>query len=258
MASASTPDPSVPPIKLDPLAALLSYLIPGLGQIYQGRVRKGLLFFLGLYLLFFYGMWMGNWRNVWLPDASELPEVTLLGQPLGGTPKGLWYRPQFLGQFWIGVAAWPAVYQSFAFDATKDEGPMFGTFMRTPPEGTANDPPEKITLNKLQREGNKRWDLGWVYTVIAGVLNLLVIYDAFAGPMFRDRPKPEDEENEENANETAAAAGRVKAQVAQPATATPGASASPPASAVPITPPSQQPAGSAPYTSEPPTSQGGV
>jgi hypothetical protein len=27
--------------------------------------------------------------------------------------------------------------------------------------------------------------------VIAGVLNMLVIYDAFAGPMFRDPPKTE-------------------------------------------------------------------
>jgi hypothetical protein len=37
-----------------------------------------------------------------------------------------------------------------------------------------------------------------VYTVIAGVLNLLVIYDAFAGPMFREPiRRPEDDEMEE-------------------------------------------------------------
>ena len=46
-------------------------------------------------------------------------------------------------------------------------------------------------MNRLQRDGNKRWDLGWVYTVIAGVLNLLVIYDALAGPLFREYPKDE-------------------------------------------------------------------
>ena len=40
------------------------------------------------------------------------------------------------------------------------------------------------TLNELQGETGKRWDLGWVYTVIAGVLNILVIYDAFAGPTY--------------------------------------------------------------------------
>src|SRR3954469_16432077 len=107
MASPPTTDPPLPPVKLDPLAALLSYLVPGLGQIYQGRVGKGLLFFGGLYLLFFYGMWMGQWRNVWLPDADPLPPVAIGGQELGGFAKAVYHRPQFLGQFWIGVAAWP-------------------------------------------------------------------------------------------------------------------------------------------------------
>jgi hypothetical protein len=139
-----------------------------------------LLFFFGLYLLFFYGMWMGQWRNVWLPDATPLPNVVIAGQQLEGALKSLAYRPQFLGQFWIGIAAWPAAYQYIYFDDQKDVGPMFGKFQRAPNEEELND---------LQRNGSKRWDLGWVYTVIAGVLNLLVIYDALAGPMFRDPPK---------------------------------------------------------------------
>ena len=102
--------------------------------------------------------------------------------------SSLWYRPQFLGQVWIGTAAWPAIYQYVKFDATKEEGPLFGKFQRTPPESELND---------LQRNSSKRWDLGWVYTVIAGVLNLLVIYDALAGPMFRDPPRWLEEEQED-------------------------------------------------------------
>jgi hypothetical protein len=188
MASPPTTDPPLPPVKLDPLAALLSYVIPGLGQIYQGRVGKGLLFFGGLYLLFFYGMWMGQWRNVWLPETDNLPPVAIAGQNLGGVAKAVSYRFQFLGQFWIGAAAWPAVYQYTVFDPNKDAGPIFGKFQRMPDEKELND---------LQRNGNKRWDLGWVYTVIAGVLNLLVIYDAFAGPMFRDPPKWMEDERAE-------------------------------------------------------------
>ena len=58
------------------LAALCSFFIPGLGQVYQGRVGKGLLFFGGLYLLFFYGMWMGRWQNVWLPEVLYVIEKT--------------------------------------------------------------------------------------------------------------------------------------------------------------------------------------
>lgn len=180
MASPPTPDPPPPPVKLDLLAAFLSFLVPGLGQVYQGRVGKGLLFFGGLYLLFFYGMWMGQWRNVWLPEADDLPAAQFAGQNLEGVPKALWYRPQFLAQFCIGAAAWPAAYQYAVYDRARDAGPVFGKFERTPDEKELND---------LQRNGNKRWDLGWVYTVIAGVLNLLVIYDALAGPMFRDAPE---------------------------------------------------------------------
>ena len=102
---------------LDPLAAVLSYLIPGLGQVMQGRIGKGVLFFVCLYGLFFYGMWLGKMKNVWLPDATTLPDVEApLAGKLSGVPKALAYRPQFLGQFWIGVAAWPAVLQYAASD----------------------------------------------------------------------------------------------------------------------------------------------
>ena len=34
--------------------------MPGLGQIVQGRLGKGLLFFVCLYTLFFYGLFLGR------------------------------------------------------------------------------------------------------------------------------------------------------------------------------------------------------
>jgi hypothetical protein len=133
---------------------------------------------------------MGQWRNVWLPDVTDLPEVEVAGRQLTGVGKALAYRPQFLGQFWIGVAAWPAVVQ-YKFteppadpDARPQPTPLLGHYMQTPPEAELND---------LQRNRDKRWDLGWVYTVIAGVLNVLVMYDALAGPVVRDEPTPPSE-----------------------------------------------------------------
>lgn len=176
---------SLPPRKLDFKAAILSYLLPGLGQVLQGRIGKGVLFFVGLYSLFFYGLALGQMKNVWLPPAKDLPAVSLFGITLGGVPKALYYRPQFLAQFWIGVAAWPAIAQyaageplpsSIATDNRKGL-PVIGLYMSTPTEEE---------LNRLQRDGDKRWDLGWVYTLIAGALNLLVIYDALAGPAIRE------------------------------------------------------------------------
>jgi len=58
------PVPPPPPRPLDTKAALLSYLLPGLGQVVQGRVGKGVLFFVGLYSLFFYGLALGQMKNV--------------------------------------------------------------------------------------------------------------------------------------------------------------------------------------------------
>lgn len=179
----------LPTRNLDPLAAILSYLIPGLGQIIQGRVGKGLLFFFCVQTLFFWGLSIGQWKNVYLPRADDLrrfrkPEITLgpLNVPF---PRPLAYRVQFLGQFWVGMSAWPAILQWLSYEDETSAGyradqpviphPVFGTFMRTPPEAE---------LNQIQTEADKIWELGWVFTVIAGILNLLVIYDALAGPAY--------------------------------------------------------------------------
>src|SRR5579862_7382096 len=54
------------------LAGLLSYLVPGLGQISQGRVGKGVLFMVSLLGMFFFGMYLGDWKNVYVPpDVKE-------------------------------------------------------------------------------------------------------------------------------------------------------------------------------------------
>jgi uncharacterized protein DUF6677 len=158
--------PTVPPT-YHPLPALLSYLVPGLGQVYQGRVGKGILFFVCIYGLFFYGMALGHWKNVYIPDTAKF------NNPLGLSPTyaNLYNRPQFLGQFWVGIVAWPAIIQY----NTQEPSPLLGHLERTPPE---------TELNLLQTNGDKTWDLGWVYTVIAGVLNIMVIYDALTGPAF--------------------------------------------------------------------------
>lgn len=190
-----THKPEPPSHLCAPLAAFLSYLVPGLGQIYQGRIGKGLLFFCCLYGLFFYGMHLGNWSNVYLLDATHLPTIRLGSVHLpvldNNRPvfKSLGHRPQFAAQFWIGVAAWPAVWQFLHPQDNHNQPNFFGKFQLTPSERD---------LNLMQRHSNKAWDLAWVYTVIAGVLNVLVIYDAFAGPAFTlaaesPRPRPQGE-----------------------------------------------------------------
>src|SRR5436309_1990986 len=103
MSSSTPPSKNFPTVAptYAPLPALLSYLVPGLGQIYQGRIGKGTLFFVCVYGLFFYGMALGSWRNVYLPDTAQFNDPFHMGSPLAD----LYNRPQFLGQFWVGVAA---------------------------------------------------------------------------------------------------------------------------------------------------------
>lgn len=172
MPNPTGPHQSTPPLDQvhSPMAALLSYLVPGLGQISQGRVGKGILFLFCVYGLFFYGMAVGEWQNVYLPDNVERNDPLNL-KDKSRVLANLYNRPQFAGQFWVGIAAWPAIGQYNSRNGLA----FLGEFMRTPTEDT---------LNEMQTRGNKTFDLAWVYTVIAGVLNVLVIYDAFAGPAF--------------------------------------------------------------------------
>lgn len=180
------------PNRIDPAAALLTYLIPGLGQLVQGRLSKGLVFFVCVYGLFFYGQYLGQSRNVFLGDtvtvaqqSSKLPRLLI----------NLYNRPQFLGQFWIGMAAWPAIYH-YVNDPPVESPDHLATIERIDSLGWLQRsqialPESKI--NDFQRDGDKRWDLGWVYTVIAGVMNLLVIFDALAGPTVqKDTTAPGD------------------------------------------------------------------
>lgn len=173
MTAAKPNEPTPPPIKYDLFGAFLSYLVPGLGQMAQGRYGKGLLFLISLYSLFFYGWVLGSKQNVYLPDYHSGEASTT-----GRIASDVYARFQFVGQFPIGMAAWPAVYQYVhSVRAGANEPPPFNGWFSAPSIDRLND---------LQRNGDKTWDLGWVYTVIAGVLNVLVIYDALAGPAFRE------------------------------------------------------------------------
>jgi hypothetical protein len=177
-------EPVAPLPDYSPLAGLLSYVVPGLGQIYQGRIGKGILFLVCLYGMFFTGMALGHWKNVYLPDTAAKNGQAWLPVPVAN----LWSRLHFAGQFWIGAAAWPALWQYAHYDPNQDADSVFGTFERAP----KNDD----DLNKLQQNSDKTWDLGWVYTVIAGVLNILVIYDAFAGAAFAEAERTESAREE--------------------------------------------------------------
>lgn len=183
MAESSEKSPQHIKREISGLAGFLSLLVPGAGQIYQGRVSKGLLFFVCIYLLFFYGLALGKGRNVYLPSTTPSDNPWSLSGPLGD----LWNRPQYAAQFWVGLASWPAIVQWKTYNPSKEKGALFGTYQREP---------SSEEINEIQRNSDKLWDLGWVLTVIAGALNVMVIYDAAAGPAFPHGDKTDDEKGE--------------------------------------------------------------
>ncbi len=171
---AEAPAPSI-------LAGVLSYLVPGLGHIAQGRVAKGFMFMGILLGMFFLGQAMGNWQNVYMPELDERDRNNAVARPL----TSIYNRWHFAGQFWIGVAAWPAIWQFYQMPMPDAETSKFW-------HGFQHQPDENL-LNPFLTDSDKTPDLGWVYTVVAGMLNILVIYDAVMGPAIAATPRPEDE-----------------------------------------------------------------
>ncbi len=184
------------------LAAFLSWLVPGAGQLYQGRRFKGVVFMVSLLGTFLAGLWIGGGTVVyasWRPGDRRL---------------------EFIGQAGIGVAAIPALVQAALVSGTAHQPLGSGWFAppllrgqavseRYQQRVIANDPeigPEDFAGGRFaprqpgdqsslwrQRLG-RSFDFGTLYTTLAGLLNLLVIYDAWAGPL-RHASGKDDEPN---------------------------------------------------------------
>jgi TM2 domain-containing membrane protein YozV len=146
-------------------AAVLAFLLPGAGHFYQGRRNKAYLFAVCILGLFFLGLFVGQGRVVyasWNPDE---------------------YRIQFPAQLCVGVPAFPAAIQGWLHraepmrgDEVKIERPWSWTAFMAPPLG-------RYELSQWHLKASAGFELGSLFTAVAGLLNLLAIFDAYAGPM---------------------------------------------------------------------------
>ncbi len=165
------------------LAAFLAWLLPGLGHFYQGRTAKGILFCVCIVGTFLYGAYLGSSRSVGLARVVYVSWRTE-GQI---EDKRLYY----LCQMWVGLPALPAVVQAYRVRAGRD--PLAWNLMAPP--RLATDGGEPPTLHRIHRELHRYFELGSVFTAVAGLLNILAIYDAWGGPvMFEGRREEGDEE----------------------------------------------------------------
>jgi hypothetical protein len=173
------------------LAAFLAWLVPGLGHFYQGRTGKGVLFFVCILGTFFYGLYIGKGRVVY----ASTEDLT--------SRKFLTERWQYVCQLGVGLPALPALVQRHR--VVNGNAPLFGPslenkFMRPPythanrPEGVSrftskdqSDERHEIThpdeLAKWNYDLGENFEIGTVFTVIAGLLNILAIFDAYGGPL---------------------------------------------------------------------------
>lgn len=175
-------------------AALLAWLWPGAGHFYQRRYGKGFLFMVCVLGIFFFGLGLGR------------------GRPVYASFKAGDFRWQYICQLGAGAVALPAAVQAYVThnpdDPNQPHDPFFVLAERYPPDHAKNflivddenytgptlkdgfmAPPagpifqnERDTLGMWHYDMQHKYDIATLYCVVAGLLNLLIVYDAFAGP----------------------------------------------------------------------------
>jgi hypothetical protein len=140
------------------LAALLAWLIPGAGHLYQRRTGKGVLFMVCILSTYFFGLALGEGKVVY----ASWNQV-----------DRRWQYPLQLG---VGLPALPAIVQNMVVRRGRE--PILGGLMAPPRT--------QEELSDWHKTLNMRFELGTLYTMIAGLLNILAIWDAYGGPVVSE------------------------------------------------------------------------
>jgi hypothetical protein len=144
------------------LAALLAWLWPGAGHLYQRRTAKGLLFMVCILSTYFFGLALGEGKVVYASWNQT---------------DRRWQYPLQIG---VGLPALPAIVQSMA---QRRGAALFGGIMAPPRD--------QNELSEWHYRLNQRFELGTLYTMVAGLLNILAIWDAYGGPVVGEPGKQE-------------------------------------------------------------------
>lgn len=161
--------PGPTPVVVRPLAGLLAMVLPGLGHVVLGQVRRGVLIAGGVLGLFAAGLFIGGIDAV---DSRE---------------DRLW----FLGQACVGVVAFGVDHLHQHRFKVDDDGVLRsawpgevrqadGTPALADPADPSQRPPNIKGLAKMN-------ELGTLFTTLAGFLNIIVVLDALFPPAHRLR-----------------------------------------------------------------------
>ncbi len=151
------------------IAGVLTWLVPGLGHYYQGRMTKAVLFFLCIVPTFCIGCVLGSSRET-------------------GLARNVYYswrqqdrRWSFIPQACLGAAVLPAGLQAMAIHSGSP--PPLGRFMAPPKLEASDRSGVAPTLSAITAQLNFLFELGTYITIMAGLMNLLAIFDAIDGPL---------------------------------------------------------------------------
>jgi hypothetical protein len=155
------------------LAALFAWLFPGAGHLYQRRTGKGLLFMICILGTYFFGLALGEGKVVY----ASWNQVDR--------------RWQFPLQAGVGLPAIPAVVQNMT--VRRGNPPLM--------RGLMAPPRTQDELANWHYVLAQRFDIGTLYTMVAGLLNILAIWDAYGGPVLtepgKERGPPDDEKSKD-------------------------------------------------------------
>ena len=151
------------------LAGFLAWLVPGLGHYYQGRYHKACIFFFCIVPTFVAGCALAS--------SSEVGVARNVYWSWRSADMRFWW----LAQAPLGVATLPSWVQ--AQQINSGQAPILRRFMAPPQLHHGDKSGVPPILDEIRQE-MPHYELGTYLTVMAGLMNLLVILDAVGGPFI--------------------------------------------------------------------------
>lgn len=201
------------------LAAVLAWLWPGAGHFYQRRWVKGFIFMICIMGTFIYGMLIGQGRVAYASFRQNDFRWHFIPQSGIGAPAVLAVAQKLKtgrgeDPFFVMCERYPEDYhdkslrlREFEIVEPEMQGKIENTIkdgFMAPPGGPVY-PEENDVLGMWHATLKHRYDVGTIFTVLAGLLNFLAIYDAFAGPAAGHVRKKKTKQSRSSSQDTEAA-----------------------------------------------------
>jgi len=171
------------------LAGALAWLVPGAGHLYQRRYFKGVIIGVSIWSVLISGLFFGSYREELTNGMTRCHFARNVYCSWRDGDKRLYFIPQAC----VGAIAIPAWLQSRRpVDAT--DNILTTAFAPPRVSSEASTRPNQPTLDEIVSRLHSWMDVSTIYTVVAGLLNILAIFDALGGAA----PRPIEEEERES------------------------------------------------------------